>query len=287
MGATTYFHNSLQHLLHELARIDLLISWAVQQLRVSQDEPRDEMHGFYVPDAEIDAILRGDYSISPGFSSPELASENATSLLSTLSITRHELDEIISESHRRGITLRLPTLIGCFGLTEFEQDLLLLALASEMDLKYERLYAYLQDDVHRKRPTVDLVLNLLCPSYEAKLTKRQYFSVTSPLFRHQLLLLGNEPAEQQSSILRRSLRVDERVVNYLLGSDEVDARLLPYVHPVAPATVTPLEQLLLPPEIKDRLALLAQHPPGTAKIIYYFQGHYGVGKQTTAKALCR
>ena len=38
---------------------------------------------------------------------------------------------------------------------------LLIALAPEIDPRYERLYAYLQDDVTRKRPSIDLTLNLL------------------------------------------------------------------------------------------------------------------------------
>ena len=54
-----------------------------------------------------------------------------------------------------------------FGLSEFDLDLILIALAPEIDLGYERLYAYLQDDVTRRRSSVDLALNLLCPSAEA------------------------------------------------------------------------------------------------------------------------
>ena len=44
-----------------------------------------------------------------------------------------------------------------FGLSEFDLDLMLIALAPEIDLRYERLYAYLQDDVTRKRPSVAMV----------------------------------------------------------------------------------------------------------------------------------
>lgn len=54
-----------------------------------------------------------------------------------------------------------------------EVDLLLICLAPELDLRYEKLYAYLQDDVTKKRPTVELALNLLSPSWEAKVARRQ------------------------------------------------------------------------------------------------------------------
>ena len=36
-----------------------------------------------------------------------------------------------------------------------------IALAPDIDLRYERIYAYLQDDVSRKRPCPDLIANLL------------------------------------------------------------------------------------------------------------------------------
>ncbi|MBZ0309198.1 MAG: ATP-binding protein, partial [Anaerolineae bacterium] len=51
---------------------------------------------------------------------------------------------------------------NAFALNDFDLAVMLVALAPEVDLRYERLYAYLQDDVTRKRPCVDLVLNLLC-----------------------------------------------------------------------------------------------------------------------------
>jgi hypothetical protein len=40
-----------------------------------------------------------------------------------------------------------------FNLSPFDLDAILIALAPEVDLRYERLYAYLQDDVSRRRPS--------------------------------------------------------------------------------------------------------------------------------------
>src|SRR5215831_16549044 len=63
-----------------------------------------------------------------------------------------------------------------FALSDFDLDLILIALAPELDLRYGRLYAYLQDDVTRKRATVDLALILLCVSPEDKLARRAHFA---------------------------------------------------------------------------------------------------------------
>ena len=50
------------------------------------------------------------------------------------------------------------------GFSDFEMDVLLVAFAVEVDLRYERLYAWLQDDATRRRPSVALALDLLCES---------------------------------------------------------------------------------------------------------------------------
>ena len=49
---------------------------------------------------------------------------------------------------------RFPWLQKAFGLDTIDLDIVLIALAPEVDLRYERLFAYLQDDVTRRRPTV-------------------------------------------------------------------------------------------------------------------------------------
>ena len=161
--------------------------------------------------------------------------------------------------------------------------MIVIGLAPELDLRYERLYAYLQDDVTRKRPSVDLVLNLLCPTFEAKLAARQRFTPDSPLVKNYFLQLFDDPAHHQPPLLSKYLKVDERVVNYLLGSDDLDTRLLPYVRHILPRTR--LEDLLLLLDIKRRLALLTRAKSG--RLIVYFQGSYGVGKQSAAEAICR
>jgi hypothetical protein len=50
----------------------------------------------------------------------------------------------------------------------------------------------LQDDIRSKRPSIDLALNLLCPTAANKLTRRSHFSTDAPLMRHRLLHLVSE-----------------------------------------------------------------------------------------------
>ena len=197
-----------------------------------------------------------------------------------------EISQRKAESIRRGVRLRLDELANLFQLAPIEKDTLLICLAPELDLRYERLYAYLQDDVTKKRPSVDLVLNLVAPSFEAKLAGRQHFTPESPLLKHQLLHLFDDPSHHQPPLLSKYLKADERVVNYLLGFDELDAHLMPYARNIEPQVR--LEELALPADVKRRLALLTRgKEPVDKGLVLYFQGPYGVGKQTTAEALCR
>ena len=262
---------SMQHLLHELGRMDQLLRQAVRRLRAAQPDGPLEFRGLYVPDAEVDAMLSGAYPIAPGFRSPQNGGEDGP----TVAV------------RERGVELRLRTLADRAGLTDLDVDLLLVCLAPELDLRYERLYAYLQDDVTRKRPTVDLALNLLCPSTEAKLSARQRLAPSAPLIRHGILQLFDDPSQPQPPLLSRYLKVDERVVSHLLGSDELDPRLAPYARPIRPRAR--MDELLLPPDLKGRLtALLAQGRQGSDRgLLLYLQGPYGVGKLTAAEAVCR
>jgi SpoVK/Ycf46/Vps4 family AAA+-type ATPase len=282
------YATSLQHVLAELERIDLLIQvqvWYARQIQ-SADE---EFQGLYISEQEVDALLVEPAGLPRWATAPALWS---------LAEVQAALDQMAAtiasrkaESARRGITLRLDELARLFHLSSFDIDALLICLAPELDLRYERLYAYLQDDVTRKRPSVDLVLNLLSPSFEAKLVARQRFTPGAPLLKHHLLHLFDDPSHHQPPLLSQYLKVDERIVSYLLGADELDARLLSYARHSVPRTR--LEELLLPADVKRRLALLTQICSGRSPtvpeggLIFYFQGPYGVGKQTTAEALCR
>jgi SpoVK/Ycf46/Vps4 family AAA+-type ATPase len=277
-----YFATSVQHVLAELERVDLLIR--AQVWRARQVQTADEFQGLYISEQEVDSLMAEPAGM------PQWATIPAQPSLDEVRFT---LDRIAAnnnrrkaESARRGITMRLDDLARLLKLSPFEVDALLICLAPELDLRYERLYAYLQDDVTRKRPSVDLVLNLLCSSFEAKLTARERFSPNAPLFKHHLLGMFDDPSHLQPPLLSKYLKVDDRVVDYLLESDELDARLSPYARHYLPQTR--LEDLLLPHDIKRRLALLAREGRMERQsLAFYFQGPYGVGKQTAAEALCR
>ncbi len=277
-----HYGSSQQHLLAELARLDLLIQAEVQRARQLHGGA-DEFQGLYIPEQEVDALLARPAGL-PAWASAPLASSRAD-VRRALNRMAAEIRQRSTDSARRGIVLRLDELSRLFGLTPFDRDALLLCLAPELDLRYERLYAYLQDDVTRKRPSVDLILNLLSATFAEKLAALGRFAAPAPLIAHRLVELFDDPAQPRPPLLARYLKADDRIVRYLLDADEPDARLLPYAQRIIPAAR--LEDLSLPPEIAHRLAALVRDPARSGHRVLYFQGPYGVGKQTLAEALCR
>ncbi|WP_443065101.1 AAA family ATPase [Streptomyces sp. NBC_00576] len=106
-----------------------------------------------------------------------------------------------------------------FGLSPLDLDLLLVAVAPDLDARFERLYGYLNDDLTRRRPTVGLALEL-CGLAGAAVARFRLAS-GSPLIAGGLV----EVTEPERPPLSRVLTVPDRVTGHLLGSARPDARL--------------------------------------------------------------
>jgi AAA+ superfamily predicted ATPase len=181
-------------------------------------------------------------------------------------------------------TSRIAWLAQAFGLSVFDVDLILIALAPELDLRYERLYAYLQDDVTRNRPSIDLALNLLCPSTEAKLARRTHFASDAPLMRHDLLHLIPDPNHVQPPLLAYYLKLDEQIVRLLLGQESLDPRLVPFCQVTEPTI--DVDDMPVGGEMRQALSRLGIQTKGARQPLrFYFCGPRGVGKRATAEAL--
>ncbi len=111
---------------------------------------------------------------------------------------------------------RLGMLQEQFGLSMFDVDVLLIAIATELDRRYEKIYAYLQNDARCCRPSVDLALDLLSDNAAEKLQLRSHFTPTAPLLRHKLIQLVDPPQQHHPSPLAQELILDAAIVRYLL-----------------------------------------------------------------------
>jgi AAA+ superfamily predicted ATPase len=277
------FAGAVEQLLAELERIDLLVRSRVARVRQAQGEDAD-FRGLYIAEQEVDALLARPLGtprwLDAATSSRRADVDAALAALDASLRARAAATAIAAP----GVELRLDRLATLFALERFDIDVLLVSLAGELDVRYEKLYAYLQDDVTRKRPTVDLALNLLAPSPAAHLAARRHFLPDAPLRRHGLVETIEDAAAAPQALLSRGLKVDDRVVDYLLDSDAVDARLSPFAALLEPRHG--LDGLLLDDDWRRAVASLHPEETGAGAVVVHLSGPPGVGRRSVAAALC-
>ncbi len=273
------YTNNLEHLLDELSRIDLIVRNYLEN--VLENFPGDEFRGIYVSEAEIEQIQR-----NPGIRSQQIISDLIIERLKVIDAIKKKINSRKMESLKKGTELRLHTLSELFGLDSFEEDILLIGLAPELDLKYEKLYSYLQNDVTKKKPSVDLVITLLFPAIEEKIKARAYFSPAASLRKNHLIYLLERNENTVLSLISSFIKVDDRIVNFLLGFDDLDSRIRDFSYLIKPKRS--FEDLILPEEFKHKLTNLANCYSGNRlPMKFLFCGPPGSGKKSAADAVCR
>jgi AAA+ superfamily predicted ATPase len=161
---------------------------------------------------------------------------------------------------------------------------LLLALAPELDLRYERLYGFLQDDVSRRRPSVDLALKLLCATPVLRLAHRERFTLDAPLLGQGLLTLVPDPTQPSPPWLAHALKLEDRVVGRLLGHGGLDPVLRTCCS--LPPPIGTLDDLALPDgEGRALAALVASAWSAGEPLQLCFSGPRTRAKQRVARAL--
>ena len=216
-GAPQPFRDSVEHILAEMKRLDLMLRRAVLLVRQSRlaDTP-DEFRGLVISEENIDRMVDSvDFLGEIWNLDPSLA--NAVGNIDReLDSRQEEIRARMEASVAAGEELALPRLAAVCGLSPAEVDVMLIALAPELEPRYETLYAYLQNDVTRKRPSEDLSLNLICRTEQEKIQARQLFSPDSPLLHFHLIELREESYDRSPTQLRYFLKMDDTVTRFLL-----------------------------------------------------------------------
>jgi len=215
---------TLRHLQVELARLDARIAREVRRWTLAGQDPSDAFRGLHLSVEQIDKLLELPPFTSYG-QAVSLTKEESAAFAGLENRALRMSEAVTSSARDQGCPTRLDRLTMSFGLDRVDLDAFLVCLAPYLDLRYERLYGFLQDDVTRRLPSVNLVLNLLHGRGAERLRMLARFSGNAPLMRHRLLEWVPGRNGDAESLLNRVLRPDTSVVSWLLDNYEPDPEL--------------------------------------------------------------
>jgi len=171
----------------------------VDRHRADDPDADDRFRGLYISEAEVDRLVASPVR-------PALPA----------GLEEDEVAWVADVESRAGADVRLRRLARAFELDDVDVELLLIALAPDVDPRFERLYAYLHDDVSRRRASTGLAVEL-CGA-ELSSPERRRLGPASALVKGGLVVVE----EPERPFLTRSLRVPDRVTAHLLGDDAPD-----------------------------------------------------------------
>ena len=209
-------------LLAALSWVDLVIFAEVQRVRArGRALGKDAPWGAYIGEAEVDEILGDLLDIGP-FRVDEDVADGLRKLLATRreQVLATRAAEAASD---QADAEPLTRLARAFDLDDVDLDLLLLCLAPEVNARYLRLFAYLQDDFSAQQLTPALAGRLLADDRGERLRLGARFAPESRLVRHQLLVFRD--AGDGAALPARPLAVAPRIARWLLQGEPTDPDL--------------------------------------------------------------
>ena len=190
---------------------------------IASGQPRkpDDLLGFAAISApEVGRLLE-----------PQAVSESSVSestrFESGLAQLRLQIDARVERSRQGGLRLPLFELARRFHLSAGEIDVIVACLAVELDRRYERIYGFLHDDMSRRLASPGMMLGLCGPGFSDRLNLRAIFGPQAPLRYFRLLEMLEAGAAMPLSF--RAMRLDERIVSFLIGHPDIDSRVAPYL----------------------------------------------------------
>jgi hypothetical protein len=257
------FSGGGDHVQAELDWLRLVLHREVLRLQAANLLSSDPFRGLYLADDQVDTILL-NWNAEQRRAQPPAIAE----LTRQAALVRVAIDTRLGAGEAAGRPAPMTRLAAMFHLSRFECHVLIAALAVEMDLRFESLYAWVRNDVTRKSPSVDLVLKLFCNSNPERFRCREALHPDSTLFSRQLLRAGDDAPERDAGFLARGLRIDERIAKFLLGHAVIDRRLAAFTTLCAPCRG--YSSLHLPDPLRIQLKRAAAM---TGEEILYLAGH--------------
>lgn len=204
------------HLISNLAWLDLRLEREVLRWQLAGQDPQDKFRGLHTSIDEALSLTRQPVGSHWG-SRINLPDEEEKRFSSLADEAISQVRKIEQQAEEEKIPLRVNLLAEIFELTPFELWSFLICLAPALDLRYERIYGFLQDDVTKVAASIDLILTLLANDEGLeRFDQIQFFDNSAPL-RLFRLLIPVEDANKSQNSLRQAFQVAPGVVDWILG----------------------------------------------------------------------
>lgn len=201
---------ALEHLLLRLRPLNRALRYAVNaQSELAAQLVRPDVAPLCVTEDQVNKILgRLDRQLmNPETDGP------------TLELNAQELEEEVELrelAESAGVRLPFDYLNEELALTSFEQEAILICAAVEIDRGYERIYAYILDDLNRRFPCVDLLCGLTAGSIGEQLARRQALSRYGRLRGTGIL----KPSGDAATESRQEFRLAPEMIDFVAGMIE-------------------------------------------------------------------
>jgi len=275
------YSTSLEYLFDELKLLELYLGLAVVKFRDKNKidgKQQNEFAGMYISNEEVDLDMQF-------INNKNIDSGGYEILYRTIDEHKNIIEKRKRQSVDNGTQLSLKHICDVFSLSEFEKNVLLICIAPEIDLKFEKVYSYLQNDITKKKPTVGFILDLLFDSIEENISYRQYFLNERSLFRSHLIKF--EQTQENQYILSKPLKIDNYIVNYILGHEQLDPDLSFCSKKFMPDNMTEDNHPRIHEKIEKNIVERIKHTQFNNKgIVFYLKGSKGIGRKTVIKSAC-
>jgi len=216
-SAFTPYATACEHLTDMLLRHDWLLKRQIARGHVRK--PADVFGFAAVSEQEVQRLLDG--------LTPDATSEADVRWIDrTLHQLQRQIDARVEQSNLHGVRLPLVELARRFALTPREIDLLFACVAVEVDRRYERIYGFLHDDMGRRVASPGVAISLYGGGIRDRLAMRALLNAQAPLRHFRLIDIADDGSIPWMS---RSMRVDERIVSFVVDEHTIDPRIARHV----------------------------------------------------------
>lgn len=190
---------ALQHLALRLQPLRRALHLAVAEQKTRNEAlARPDVKAYCITDPHVDQLL-AQLDEPPAW----LAWGAARQLRED---ERHDEARLRAQAEELGIALPLDALAAAFALGGADVDTLLVCAAAELHAAYARIFAFIQDDVTRQLPTIDLLCALSAGSDMEWAARRRALSAHGTLRRIGLILTDVAPGPELALACRLAPR---------------------------------------------------------------------------------